>query len=1006
MPPTKGSYEVHNVAMVFPAKYKQEKTDAALPFEAYVDEEVPLSEIRFVIGTEKRLLTFFEIKDIYNTAQRLDKGQAQADHKVIELTEAIEKIPRVKTRIRAATGQKKLSEIQIDESTALKAQMQAARRAAREAYAAGKSAGTKAAKDKATARYQKAVRDYKEKRKEYIDNHKQRTYLNKTIAYFKTVVKKLNNPEKYKIPEEEAAPLRKLFEGIDLTKLSQKKKLQLSATMRHLEKNPNMELPDRVLEQLERLEKVPLRDMTTEDVQAVEQMVRHYMHLANLKKKIIRKRKLVWLGQTVQESVGEMKNLDHVAGEIISSARGVKEKIKDKASFFKDLFGLWSMHYDLLTESIAGPESIVHDILYRQVKDGIRKMKEYRSKTFREFAEAASSIADQYGIKDIKKWLDETIVKTPVTDKRTNKKVTVAFTRGEVMSLYRHSRLDDNRTALLKGGFGLRGAKYRNRVYLFDSEESLNQVVGFLSRPELLIAGETVDRMLDNQGQLISGVYRLKNGIEMERVGLYWRKDVVPTERREIGEEESSFLERFREKYTRVTVPKGFTRGRVESKKAILIGSFDSELSKSIHDAAAYIGLEIPVSNASQLLYDPTFRNEFEDRYGERYWRALDKGLRDIVGEKDLYDELEDALLKYRSNLSAAVLGLNPAVMLKQVVSLPLFSVYVKPQYLMKAVVNGAFPHSKAEERHKQWSPEYLERVESGYSRDVAEVFQSVSTHRKLLGGKKKFKERMMSGIQWFDRAAVVPGMEGAVMQVLDEIEKGELSESVKVALSIRNEDITGLSVADKMRVAYRYADFVVERTQPMFSPEHRSTLSRGNAVVKMFTMFSSFTNQAQNLIVRTAKEGKRTGNYKPFVTAMFVLLVLNPMAVMFIDSMRDKLYGRDNDDDPRKGWVANWFKSVAGYIYFVRDLAQKAISGYDIETPATKWLNDFAEAISYGIAAVLNLDDEAKRDKYIVKFADNALETALTYAGIPWSTPKKLAVAGYEKLEESGSKY
>ena len=892
----------------------------------------------------------------------------------------------------------------VTEEADFKDQMRQTVRLAEQAVIQARGKATEKQRALGKERLSKAVAGAKEAREKLRDTAKKRKYLNETIAYFKDVQNKIDNPAKFGIPEEEAAPIRDLFTGVDFTKLSANKKLNLLGTMEHLKRNPNQELPDRVWEQLERLEKTAIRDMTIADIQAVEKLVKHYMHLARLKKKIRMKRKLADLERTIDTSLKEMKNLPDLSKEIIRSTKGLKDKARAGKDFMKNVFGLWSMHYDLLTEAIAGPTSIVHDILYRQVKEGIRNMKLYRTGIMKKFADAVGEFASNNNIKDMKSWFSDPMSQTTVTDKITGQETTVEFTRGEVMSLYRHSLSSDNKAAILKGGFGLRGSKYKNKVYLFKDEADLQAVLNTLTDTELEIAGKVTDQILDIQGGLIAKVFKAKNGFEMDREGSYWRKDVVALERGEVGEAEVNLLDKLKGQYTRVGVPKGFTKSRVGSKKAVNIGSFETELSKTIYDAAAYIGLEIPMSNASQLLYNRDFRKQFESRYSEAYWKALDKGLRDIVGEKDVYNELEDVALKYRAQLSKAVLGLNPWVVLKQVVSLPLYANYVKPKYLINAIVHGALPGTKTEELLKAYSPEYLERVEVGFSRDVAEVFQSTRQDRGLLGGKKKLSERFLGGIQYFDRLAVVPGMQGAAMQVLAEFEEGKLSEQVRIALQITDETIPSLSVADKMRLAYRYADYATERTQPMFTPEHRSTLSRGNAAVKMFTMFSSFTNQAHNLLVRSAQEGKRTGNWKPFATSLVVLLVVNPLAIMAIDGLRDKLYGRDDKDNPRKGFFFKWLKNVSGYLYFFRDFMQNVLTGYDTETPMTKWLNDIGETVGHGVQTVFNWEDPERRKKSAIKFADKAVETILIFIGVPYSTPKNIAKAVKKQIDESGN--
>jgi hypothetical protein len=891
----------------------------------------------------------------------------------------------------------------ITDEAEFKSQMRDVVRLARQAVVQARGKATEKQRAIGRERLDKEITRAREARLKVQERTRKQKYLRETIAYFKKVQNKINNPARFKIPPEEAGPISDLFAGLNFTKLSEKKTLNLIGTMEHLRNNPNQELPDRVWEQLEGLasNKVAIRDMTIADVQALEKMVRHYMRLAQLKNKIIRRRKLADLNRTIDDSVKEMKTLPDLSKEIIRSTKGLKDKARGAKDFMKNVFHLWSMHFDQLTEAIAGPNSIVHDILYRQVKEGIRNMKLYRTGAMRKFSDAVQKFATDNNIKDFKQWLKEPLARTTVNDKITGQETVVEFTRGEVMSLYRHSLAEDNKSAILKGGFGLRGSKFKNKVYLFPDETFMQATIDQLSEVELEIAGRVTDELMTTQGELIANVFRRKNGFDMDREQVYWRKDTVALERGEVGQEEVNLLEKLKGKYTRVGVPSGFTRSRTGSKKAIQIGSFEAELSKTIYDAASYIGLEIPMSNASQLLYNNEFRRQFESRYSPEYWKAIDKGLRDIVGEKDVYSEMEDVLLTYRAQLSKAVLGLNPWVILKQVVSLPLYATYVEPKYLLNALVHGALPGTKTEETLKAYSPEYLERVDVGFSRDVAEVFQSTRADRSLIGGKKKLGESLLGGIQYFDRLAVVPGMEGAARKVLSEIEAGQLSDVVKTALQIDDSVIPQLSPADKLRLAYRFADFVTERTQPMFSPEHRSTLSRGNAAVKMFTMFSSFTNQAHNIIVRTAREGKRTGNWKPFATTMVVLMVINPLAIMGIDGLRDKLYGRDDREDPRKNFFFKWLRNVSGYLYFFRDFMQNTLTGHETETPMTKWINDISETVGYGVQTLFNWEDPERRDRNAIRFVDEFVETMLTFLGIPYSTPKNVTKAVIKKVEE-----
>ena len=358
-------------------------------------------------------------------------------------------------------------------------------------------------------------------------------------------------------------------------------------------------------------------------------------------------------------------------------------------------------------------------------------------------------------------------------------------------------------------------------------------------------------------------------------------------------------------------------------------------------------------------------------------------------------------ILKAKNNLTTAILGLNPFVMAKQVLSLPVYLPYVKSEYLMQGTIDYFNNSDEILARHKLYSPEFLERMVGGYSRDVADIFKG-ATEKRLYGGGKSLKESVMGGIQLFDRWAVGPGMQGAVLQVLDEFKAGELSKEVSTALDITGEDIRNLTPEDKMRLAYRYADFATERTQPMFSPEHRSSLSRGSTIEKLATMFGSFTNQALNLVRRTSRESQRTGNYDSLAKALFVVFVVNTMGVMAIDEVRNRIYKRDGGSLPGR-ILTSW----SGYVFFLRDLTASVVSkiekgpflGYDVSWPIAKVPQLLSDIVVNG-SGMMTEKNQKKREKMAMRFVDDTLNLILMLNGVPYQTPKKLIEAGVEAVK------
>ena len=797
------------------------------------------------------------------------------------------------------------------------------------------------------------------------------------------IIKGLKKIDTEKMSPPQAKAIDAILQDIDLTKLSSKKRLRLEKTKRYLDGNPDAEMPSYVLKDLERLSKKSIRDLTLDEFESLNIAVLHHAHLDKVKQTIRVGREMRRSQQTLDDSLTEMKPAKKVKDNIVSSQTGKLGKLKRTGRLIADTFGIRHDHFDLIIESLAGPNSTMDKVLYQGVKEGITEELKYKQNTFKKFQDDLGDFNKKHKIKDITKWLSETV--------KTGK---FELTRGERTALYRHSLNPDNKRAIIEGGFGFKFSEKPNKVHRITKDE-FNSIIDSLSDAEKDFAGKPLDNLFADQVEKLDKIFLEKNGYALPREENYYPKDTMPLARAIDVEVEDAF-ELFKGKWLRVGVSKGMLEKRKRVALPIYLNSITHDINKSVAKSSAYIGLEIPLSNASKLLYNPTFRLNLSNKYGEQVWKEIEKGLRDIAGEYQTYTTTEKLLIKAKNRLAVAMLGVNPFVMAKQVLSLPVYLPYVKSRYLSLGIIDSIWNPGQVLTRHKLYSPELLERIEGGYSRDVADVFKA-GAEKRIYAGQKSIKEKFMGGIKLFDKMAVMAGTQGAVLQTLDEFKAGKLSREVGIALDMKDSDIAGLSPEQKMKLAYKFADYATQRTQPMFSPEHRSSLSRGSAVEKLATMFGSFTNQALNLTRRSYREAIRTGDkeaYAKFAKSLMVIFVINTMGVMAIDDIRDRLYGRD--DRPLWGRILS---SWSAYMFFVRDLASSVVSkiergtflGYDVSLPISRIPELLSNSIANGVNTLTEKDIK-KRKKAAINFIDDSLELSMMLYGIPYATPKKLA--------------
>jgi len=444
-------------------------------------------------------------------------------------------------------------------------------------------------------------------------------------------------------------------------------------------------------------------------------------------------------------------------------------------------------------------------------------------------------------------------------------------------------------------------------------------------------------------------------------------------------------------------VPKGFLKERVGSDKAIYWNDITYDINRSLWDASNYIGLEMPITNAMSLLDDPQYRTALN--------MAMDKGptettrnvitgaLRDIVGASKVYSELGTKATRIRKRLTRHILGLNQWVSLIQPFSLFMSGAYIKPEFMAQGIWGNLTHPKKSAQTHRENSVEYRERSMHGYNRDIAEALSSGKAGLgKEITGKKSFSDYIFMPLKAGDKVAVNPTMTAAVLQVTSEMKEGKLSEEVKNALDLDDADIKKLSAEDKVKQGYKYADYVVERTQPNFAPEHTNALQRGNTLQKFATMFSHYKMQELNMLRRSLDHGQRTGDYGQLAKVISAVTA-NAIGYYLVHKTRDKLRGKENDETPIEiaaNTVAGWFFGGRDIVREIISLKKYGFQGYsDFGLPIGQYIATALEFAYYSWQAVDGDNNPRNRKKYAEIAGQKGLDFLMMNFGIPATTAR-----------------
>lgn len=704
-------------------------------------------------------------------------------------------IGRMKSIVREATGQIKVSDlVSMREDDALRWQLTYAARAARKAFSVGRVEGKEAGfVEGAQAGVRLGLRTGRLESREAtaerflaaIERAKEKAAMRKEI---REIISDLKGVDSSHLTDFARAEWEALMPLLDMATLSSPKRISLEKTRQFLERNPDTELPEYVLDDLARLDKVPIRELTMDEMRSVHKAMMSAVAQSD-------RLQSIWVGrekriaqETVRAAVGDMKEGPEVQRDIISTQPNRWDRFLGLSHWIRTTLGLRQDSFDLICETLAGPGSVMYRVLYGNVKEGVIKQKEILQREQALFQKTLEEdgFYEHVDQRKVLKWLDE--------------RVTVgrlSLSRGERMALYRHSLNEDNRAAILEGGIGFKnpprssGLTPNKPIRL--TKEELQEQVASLDAAEKIFAGRAMDQIFENYGKALNDEFYRLNKWRFERVENYYPKDVMPMQRGGLDLESEEGLESFRQFTARIGIDKSMLIRRMGSQKPIYLNDVMTDIAQSASRSSAYLGLEDPMRNASRLLYDAQFKGELIDRYGRDVWVELEKGLKDIAGNYRAWSTTEKGLMRLKTNVVGSTLSANLWIWMNQIVSLPMYNTYVEARHINKAIADLAPPSRFKEvyEEIRQYSPELVDRVQGGYDRDLESSFRPYREHAYYNPHPQGLKEKLLMPTKYMDLMAVIPGMRASFFKAMEELQTGRLSNSVRQALGFRVPEIS-----------------------------------------------------------------------------------------------------------------------------------------------------------------------------------------------------------------------
>ena len=784
-----------------------------------------------------------------------------------------------------------------------------------------------------------------------------------------------------------------ILSDLDIMNTSDRKLERLSKTKEYLEENPDAIMPERMLRELEKIDKKRLRDLDAREIRLINDAISHQVKLEKLKNKLIFGKRYFELKDAIEKAV---KNINSKVVEIKSDSNLIDSSIKEpRVGSLRQIFTVDSYNPELITEILDRKKhGVIKRVIYGGIDEGITAV-------LRDQQEAHDMIEKEIKGINIEKWSTHFQAKEKNIDYQTTRMTNgreIKITKGDRISFILHSKNNKNLNHLLKGGFRFESNPLKKYKI---SKEDLNVIVDSATPEEKKVADVFYNFMNVFQKGKLNEISLDLNGWEIATERNYWP---IRTIRLDRIRDELKLSKNFNQS---TLEGMGILKERTNAKNALIIEDAFKVIYSHLKKTSAYYGLAKPLRNAKMLLHDGGFIKNVEKVYGRHYQKALEEYIKAVEGTSQDTEGIEKLTADIINKLDVAILGMNPFVMLKQPVSYLMAATEIDIKYLIKAIKTTV-----PAEEIKKMSPQLRDRFEGNVNRELGEL-GNVGAIRKFFTGKTVLSNKLMDGIRKFDYGTI-----------------GRVWNAVKFEVKDLHPELKG---DDYMKAVTKRAEEVIRLTQLTFNIKDRSAIARSkNIFVRIMTKYTSQRNKNYNAIRRSLLKYDTSGHGNKdkakVAKDLFIILIASSFLIDMIDELRNRLYGRKKQG--LFSHAVNVVSNSMSYVYFIGGLFQSIISkikygsyggygGFMANNPVESFLDNAMK----GIADTYNAIDQAitkeryksgeKKGEYkwktsIMRAINEVISTTSKIKGIPYDTVRKILagvwriMSGKETEEET----
>ena len=264
---------------------------------------------------------------------------------------------------------------------------------------------------------------------------------------------------------------------------------------------------------------------------------------------------------------------------------------------------------------------------------------------------------------------------------------------------------------------------------------------------------------------------------------------------------------------------------------------------------------------ARRVFGDKEVRRTLEDYHGRKFLKEIDSFLNDFARDGVDRSKIVPIVDTLRMNTTKAILGINPSVAIKQLTGLSNYLIEIPTGDFFTGVTNfWSSPLTKAKFLQDN-SPVLRERFGDGYERDIKAAL-GTDYAKKLSHKGNKLSETMFVFLRQADKFTVLQGSWAAY--------RSGYNQAIK----------EGKSSAEAKKLGIKNAEDITNRVQESSRLDTLSPLQRGGSYAKALTMLQSQPSKYSRIIwnvLRNIKYGRgdKATNIKRFIILYFVVPTL-----------------------------------------------------------------------------------------------------------------------------------